>query len=617
MCRGAEMNDGRPADPPEGDLNDGDLNEGDPPQSDPQKADLQDIDLQDIDLHESDVQDSDVQDSGAQDSGGQDSGGQDSGAQDSGGQELGPQGSGPETAKLDLSDTPGGRPGDPRPVRPEGGVRSALFSVLGTPSAAGTLSSAVDAFLAAAEPADILAQWFGDRVKDLRGEPDRLAAMLIRDLAEIDEALTRQLNAIMHHRRFQRLEATWRGVALIVGQADEIDNAIVRILNVRWAEIARDLDRAVEFDQSQLFAKIYSEEFDMPGGTPYGLLIADYEVAHKPRPGSAIDDVSVMTGLSQIAMAAFAPVVLGCAPELFGLETFREFGLPINLRTVLDQQEYRRFNKLRETEEARFLALVVPHVLLRHPHAPTHDSEIGFPYREDLFGSRLRDLLWGNAGFAYASVVLRAYGQYGWFADIRGARRDEMGGGVVDCLPSISFGTDREGVAPKYCTDVSITDKVENDLNNLGFIALANAKDTPFGVFYGNQSLHMPRDMTETVATANERLSSMIRYVLCISRFAHYVKVMVRDRVGRFETPETIEDYLGRWLMNYTTANDRASAEMKARYPLRDGSVQVRDVPGSPGAYRCVINVQPHFQLDQVVSSFRLITELNSVGASN
>ncbi|WP_366657430.1 type VI secretion system contractile sheath large subunit [Fodinicurvata sp. EGI_FJ10296] len=494
---------------------------------------------------------------------------------------------------------------------PKGGLRSVLFAEAHRPT------PAIDAFLDARAPEDVLAQWFGARLEDLRDAPDRLMAMLVRDIAEIDEAITRQLNAILHHRRFQRLEATWRGVALIVSESDGIENAVIRVLNVRWPEIARDLDRAVEFDQSQLFSKIYSEEFDMPGGTPYGLLIADFEVAHKPRPGTTVDDVSVLTGLSQIAMAAFAPIVIGCAPELFGLETFREFGLPIDVRAVLDQQEYRRFNRLRETEESRFLALVVPHILLRRPYSPTHDGEIGFPYREDWYGANLRTMLWGNAGYAYATVVLRAFGQYGWFADIRGARRDEMGGGIVDCLPNISFATDRQGIASKYCTDVSITDKVENDLNSLGFIALANAKDTPYAIFYGNQSVHMPKDMSDAAATANERLSSMIRYVLCISRFAHYVKIMVRDRVGRFETPETIEDHLSRWLMNYTTANDRASEEMKARYPLRDGVVQVRDVPGKPGAYRCVINVQPHFQLDQVVSSFRLVTELNAIGAGS
>ena len=488
------------------------------------------------------------------------------------------------------------------------GLRAAVVSGTGLPEGDWR------AFLAQENPARALAQWFGDSYGALVHDRARLRAMVLRDIAELEVMLTRQTNAILHHPRFQRLEASWRGVGLLVQQAAGIEGAKVRLLSVRWAEIARDLDRAAEFDQSQLFTKIYSEEFDMPGGEPYGLLIADYQIAHRPRAGHAVDDISVLQGLGQIAMAAFSPLLVGGAPELFGLQTFREFGLPINLAAAMDQPEYQRFQRLRQSDEARFLGVVVPHVLLREPYAPAHDREIGFPYREDRFGLKRSDLLWGNAAYAYGCVVLRAFGQFGWFANIRGAPEDDIGGGMVDCLAQPSFQTDRRGVALRYSTDVSITDKVEKDLDDLGFIALATAKDTPFCVFYGNQSLYQPKEMTSAAANANERMSTMIRYMLCVARFAHYLKVMMRDRLGRFETPENIEEYLRQWLMNYASGSDGGSAEMKARYPLRAFDVRVREVPGKPGSFRAVMHLQPHFHLDHVVSSFRLVTEIGAIG---
>jgi type VI secretion system protein ImpD len=496
----------------------------------------------------------------------------------------------------------------PRHDAPARGLRAAV--VCGEGPDAGQWQS----FLEQEKPAQALALWFGEAFAALASEPERLRALVVRDIAELEVLITRQTNAILHHPRFQKLEASWRGVGMLVQQAAAVDGAKVRLLSVRWAEIARDLDRAAEFDQSQLFSKIYSEEFDMPGGEPYGLLIADYEVAHKPRAGHTVDDISVLQGLGQIAMAAFSPLLVGGAPELFGLQTFREFGLPINLGAAMDQPEYQRFQRLRQMDEARFLGLLVPHVLMREPYAPAHDREIGFPYREDRFGLKLSDMLWGNAAYAYGCVVLRAFARFGWFANIRGTPEDEIGGGMVDCLVQPSFLTDRRGVALRYSTDVSITDKVEKDLDDLGFIALATAKDTPYCVFYGNQSLYQPREMTSAAANANERMSTMIRYMLCVARFAHYIKVMMRDRLGRFETPENIEEQLQQWLMNYVSGSDGGSAEMKARYPLRACEVRVREVPGKPGSFRAVMHLQPHFHLDHVVSSFRLVTEIGAIG---
>ena len=509
-----------------------------------------------------------------------------------------------------------GKP-DNAPAPDGAGARAWLYRVVAANAGARSVSSAnaalVDRFISATESATALMLWFGENASSLAGDRSHLRAALLRDLAELDEAMTRLANAILHHPRFQRLEALWRGVELVVDAADEADVVNVRVLDVRWGEIARDLERAVEFDQSSLFQKIYSEEFGMPGGTPYGVLVVDHELQHKPRPGRAADDLSTVTGLAQIAQASFAPVILGASPPLFGLETFREFGLPIDLRAVFRGNEYGRYKRFRQSEEARFVGLTVPRVLLRLPWSRQRSVATGFPYSEDRFGRPVSGHLWGNAGFAFATILIRAFIQYRWFADIRGVQRDQTGGGLVTDLPTTWFDTEAPRSALKYSVDVALTDRVEKDLDDLGFISLRNCKDTPYSVFYGSQSVHTESPTGNEVARANERLSTMLRYTLCVSRFAHYLKVMVRDRIGSFTTAEEIENDLHRWLMNYTIGNDDADLETKARYPLREAQCQVRDMPGRPGSYRCIIHLKPHFQLDDVVSSFRLVTEMTSL----
>jgi type VI secretion system protein ImpD len=474
------------------------------------------------------------------------------------------------------------------------------------PPGLGRLLGTLEDFLSEPDWARALVRWLGGRPADR----EAVLVALDRAVAEIDALLTAQVNAIIHHPRFKKLEATWRGVRYLVTVADEVENVLVRILHISWHELCRDLERAIEFDQSQIFQKVYNDEFGMPGGQPFGILVGDYEVQHRITPDHRTDDVAALKAMSAVSAAAFAPFIVGISPAMLGLDSFRDLTLPIDLPSTFRTPEYARWRSLQEAEDTRFLGLVLPRILLRAPYRDDGSRIDGFRFEEDAERTDEHGHLWGSAGYAFASVVVRAFGRSGWFTDIRGARRDSTGGGLVTDLPAPSFETDRPGIAIKYSTEVALSERQEKDLADLGFIPLSKAKDTPYSVFYSNQSAQSHKKYETAAATMNARISAMLQYILCVSRFAHYIKVLARDKVGSFQTPEEVEQYLRRWLQGYCNANDRAGPETLARYPLREGSVQVREPPGRPGIYQCTIHLRPHFQLDQVLSEFRLVTEL-------
>lgn len=353
----------------------------------------------------------------------------------------------------------------------------------------------------------------------------------------------------------------------------------------------------------------------MPGGEPFGVLIGDYEVQHRRTQDHPTDDVAALAGMAQVAAASFAPFIVGCTPAMFGIEHFRELSQPIDLVSLFRQTEYGRWTALQDGHDLRFVGITLPRILMRPPHPDDGSRHDHFRFQEDVSEPNGASYLWGNAAFAFAAVLIRSFGVSSWFADIRGTPRDILGGGMVSGLPLDQFSTDAPGIAVKSATDVVISERQERDLSDLGFVPLAKAKDSPEGVFYSNQSLQRAQRFDAAVANANARLSAMLQYMLCVGRFAHYIKVIGRDRIGSFATPEQCETYLRQWLQKYQTANDNASLEMKARLPLRELNVQVREQPGKPGTYFATINLKPHFQLDQVVSSFRLVTELAPVGS--
>lgn len=437
-----------------------------------------------------------------------------------------------------------------------------------------------------------------------------VCAEIDRRIAAIDTELSGQVDAILHHPRFQRLESAWRSVAYLVDRIERSDRTKIRLLSVTWAELARDLDRAAEFDQSQVFQKIYSNELDMPGGEPYGLLIGDFYVQHRPQRGG-VDDVATLRQLSSVASAAFAPLVVGAAPELLGLDSFRELSPTRDLPGLFKQREYSRWRSLQTEDDTRFLGVALPPVLARHPYAelPRRD---GFRYAEDVSAVDGRGYLWGNPAFAFASVAMRSFEETGWFADIRGTHRGELGGGLVIDLPVLEFGTDAPGVAYRAPTQIDISDEQERALSELGLIPLSASQYTPYLIFYANQSLLRPKQYDTKIAQTNARISAMLHYVLCVSRFAHYVKIFGREMVGSFITPEECQRRLQDWIADYTMAptGGQDDASLLATYPLSEGEVRVREKAGKPGSYHCVMHLRPHYQMDEVVSSLRLSTEL-------
>lgn len=433
-----------------------------------------------------------------------------------------------------------------------------------------------------------------------------------RHIAAIDALVNAQLNAILHHPRFQKLEASWRGLWSLVEQADGSPNVKIRVLDVSWAEVVKDIARAIEFDQSQLFHKIYSEEYGTPGGEPYGVLIGDYEISHQVSAKHPHDDISTLDGLAQIAAASFAPFISGVSSAFFGLDDFTGLGHPVNLGNVLVQEEYIRWRALRERPDSRFIGLVLPRTLVRRPYADHSGHSQGIPFREHTAGTDHRGCLWGNACYAFAAILIREFSGVGWFGHIRGVPRDYVAGGLVTSLPVDEFDTDARGIALKPVTEVIITDALEKELSELGFIPLCQCHDSPYAAFYNNQSIQQPKAYGSSDARINARLSAMLQHILCGSRVAHYLKIMFRDKVGSFATASDCENYLRDWLHRYTTGREDLEWEDQARYPLREADVTVREHPAKPGEYVCEIRLRPHYQLDHMVSELELVTELSA-----
>jgi type VI secretion system protein ImpD len=484
---------------------------------------------------------------------------------------------------------------------------SPLDQLFAGPAAPARARFDLDHFLAERDPAKALRYWLaGQSATDQRG----IALSLGRDIARLDQLLTEQCNEILHHADFQRLEASWRGLYYLVEQTDDSENVKVRVLNVSWRELARDAERAIEFDGSQLFQKVYSEEFGTPGGEPYSVLIGDYDIHPRPSPDHPIDDISVLTSISQVAAASFAPFISSAHPSMFGLDGYSELAQPLNLSRTFDQLEYLKWRAFRETEDSRFVGLTLPRVLARLPYEDNGSRVDRFRFREEVTEPDGSRYVWMNAAYAFAGVLIRAYMEAGWLANICGTQQGVIGGGLTMGLPVHEFATDPAGVALKFSTETVITEQREKEFGDLGFIPLCPAKDTEFSVFYSAHSVQKPKKYDTQIATTNAQISGMLQYMLCVSRFAHYIKVLIRDKVGAFIDAEQCEEYLHRWIVRYVSADPHASAEIKSEFPLREARIQVRPHPGKPGTFLCVAHLWPHFELDQLVAAVKLTTEL-------
>ncbi|MDX1811648.1 MAG: type VI secretion system contractile sheath large subunit, partial [Gammaproteobacteria bacterium] len=442
---------------------------------------------------------------------------------------------------------------------------------------------------------------------------DELIRLINVLIARIDQKLNRQLNAILHHPKLQQLEASWRGLQYLTFQADEEENIKIRFLDVNWVTLDKDMDRAIEFDQSALFRKIYNNEFGTAGGEPFGVLLGDYYVTHRPSADHRTDDLLALQEISQVSAAAFAPFIASADPKLFGVDDFAGLGLPVNYEAVFSQAEYRKWNAFRETDDSRFVGLTLPRVLMRKPYEYDSFRSDRFNFSEDVSSPDGQHYLWGNAVYAFGAVLMQSFASNAWFTNIRGSNAGVGGGGIVSDLNVPSFKTDKEGVALKYATDVLVTDLSEKTLSELGFIPLCHSKDTEYAVFYSNQSVQGATSYSDEAAEINAKISGMLQYIMCVSRFAHYIKVIGREKIGSFFSASECEDYLYKWLLSYSTASTSGTEEHLAKYPLSEAKVEVNEIIGKPGAYSCTIHLKPHMQLDEMVSAVKLVTELSEV----
>ncbi|UGA40802.1 type VI secretion system contractile sheath large subunit [Chromobacterium haemolyticum] len=425
-------------------------------------------------------------------------------------------------------------------------------------------------------------------------------AMINHRIAIIDQLLSKQLNNILHHPDVQKMEASWRGLHFLVMNTETSTRLKLRLLNATKDELQNDLEKAVEFDQSALFKKIYEEEYGTFGGHPISLLIGDYEFGRHPQ------DVALLEKLSNVAAAAHAPLISAASPRLFDMSSFTELAVPRDLAKAFESAELIKWRSFRASEDSRYVSLVLPHILLRLPYGPDTKPTEGMNYVEDVNGTDHSKYLWGNAAYALGQRITDAFAKYGWCAAIRGVE----GGGAVEGLPAHTFGTVSGDIALKCPTEIAITDRREKELDGLGFIALCHKKNTDLAVFFGGQSANQPKVYNTSAANANARISAMLPYVLAASRFAHYIKVIMRDKIGSFLTRDNVETYLNNWIADYVLVNDNAPQEVKAQYPLREARVDVTEVPGKPGAYRATVFLRPHFQLEELTASIRLVAEL-------
>ena len=423
--------------------------------------------------------------------------------------------------------------------------------------------------------------------------------MINARIAQIDHLLSLQLNEILHHPDFQKLEGSWRGLQFLLKQSETSAMLKIKVLNVSKKDLLRDLQRAPEFDQSALFKKVYEEEYGVFGGTPFGALIGDY---YFDKSGQ---DIELLEKISNVAAAAHAPFVSAASHEMLNLGGWGELDNPRDLGKIFDSTEYAKWKGFRNTEDSRYVALTAPRVLAREPYGSSTVPIEAFNYEERVDGSNHEHYCWTNAAYAMGANINKAFSFYGWTASIRGVE----GGGLVEGLPVHNFRTESGEIAMKCPTEVQITDRREKELADLGFAPLVHQKGTANAAFFSVQSAQKSKTYDDPKATSSARMSAQLPYIFSTSRFAHYLKVMMRDKIGGYTSKEQIDNFLNRWIQNYLAPAGSSPGVMQ-RKPLSEARIDVVEIPGKPGAYRAVAFLKPHYQLDELGVSMRLVADL-------
>ncbi len=438
---------------------------------------------------------------------------------------------------------------------------------------------------------------------------DKSCTKTIRQaIVSVDERLSVQLAEIMHHEQFQKLEGSWRGLHHLVDNSETSKTLKLKMLNVSKRELFKDLDKAVEFDQSVLFRKLYETEFGMPGGEPYGGLIGDYEFTNHP------EDIDLLENISGVCASAHCPFISASDPSMMGLDSWQELSQPRDIEKIFMNKKYTKWNSFRDSEDSRFVTLVMPRVLARLPYGANTKPVDEFGYEEfDLDPSTGEaqpashdDYCWMNAAYAMGTNMTRAFAQTQWCTAIRGAEN----GGTVEGLPVHNFLSDDGDVDSKCPTEIGITDRREAELSKEGFLPLCHYKNTDYSVFFGAQSTQRPKKYDRDEATANAAISARLPYIMASSRIAHYLKCIARDKIGSFMERSDLETFLKRWIANYVLADDNPTPEMKAKYPLAEAAISVEEVPGAPGSYNAVAHLRPWLQLEELTASLRMVAKL-------
>lgn len=421
-------------------------------------------------------------------------------------------------------------------------------------------------------------------------------------IAELDKKLSEQMNAIIHHEDFENLESAWRGLSYLVKNTQTSETLKLRVLNVSKKDLAKTLKKfkGTAWDQSPIFKKLYEDEYGTAGGEPYGAIIGDYYFNHSPQ------DIELLKGVAQIASAAHAPFISSADPSIVNLDSWQDLANPRDISKIFSTPEYAAWRSFRESDDSRYVALTLPRVLSRVPYGANTNPVEGFNFEETTDSGNSTKYNWMNAAYAMGVNINRSFADYGWCARIRGVEA----GGIVESLPTHTFPTDDGGVAMKCPTEIAITDRREAELSKNGFLPLVHWKNTDYAVFLGGQTVNKPKEYDNPDATANASLSARLPYIFATSRFAHYLKCIVRDKVGSFKERADMERWLSDWISNYVTSDPSASEEVKAKYPLAEAKVTVEDVEGQPGYYTAKFYLRPHYQLEGLTTSLRLTTKV-------
>lgn len=424
-------------------------------------------------------------------------------------------------------------------------------------------------------------------------------------IAEIDKRLTAQVNLILHHADFQKLEGAWRGLAHLVNNTETDEMLKIRVMNISKDELRSTLEDfpGVAWDQSHIFKKVYEEEYGMLGGSPFGCLVGDYEFDQTP------PDVTMLSAISKISAAAHAPFITAASPKLIDRSSWQDLAKPRDLTKIFETDQYIPWRALRDADESRYLGLTMPRFLGRLPYDPVNNPVKGFTFTEAVHGGDHASYTWCNSAYAMAVNINRSFKLYGWCSKIRGVEA----GGAVPNLPVHTFPTDDGGTDSKCPTEIAITDRREAELAKNGFMPLVYRKKSDMAAFIGAQSLHKPKEFDDPDATANENLSARLQYLFACCRFAHYLKCIVRDKIGTSMERGDMESFLRRWIKQYTLQTPAlATEEEKAKKPLAAAEVTVAEVEGNPGYYTSKFSLRPHYQVEGLTVSLSLVSRLPS-----